>query len=649
MDMDEADLDFDRRIEMEEEMQAHTGHGASLLDMDIVGPPTYDAEGPEFLDEMYVDMPPLEDDWGNREYPPQHPLVSPQPGFQTVSPSLPTSSSSPHIAASSSAAPLSVRSIAATEIDSPSSVVSLPLQSTPSEPLSLSPRSVGEPCRKRLRGKQSVPVAANPVVPERAEGIWEGYFDIVWDGHRSKYFWVYNKFRHWINTRVKNMSSDEKNKGGKIYVEAGIKFKDVEPVTKHKLVQEFMNATAAPRELRRWAQVIWPMGLSVVEKKQRYFCYSRQVLWTWQGEWGLLSLTSIEKGASWRIVVLAIAVHPEFLQLWEEFRGFNLDWINKLGLVHWGMSAELCVETWVEKGIARVHLHAYWKSDSKMYVANAEQVLFKGSCPNKSYSIGGIHQRSTAGWAGMYYLACPKIGMIMFEASAPPFTGYPVSGDWPFSLVQAKKMETVDARAELIKVGKGLVRKLADLDKMVQLEKEERISKRVQHVQAVIAAKNLAFKKYPGIEEWRAVARQPFQRRKRFLVLEGPSGLGKTEFIKSLFGPARTLELNCANCGDYPNLRGHDADLHDCVLFDEGSMSMVLNNRKVFQAPACWIDFGHSPTGRDVYRVFLGDSVLVISTNKWSEEFAALTQESSRNWISQNQVLVNVTEPMFVR
>ena len=45
MDLDETDLDFDRRIEMEEEMQAHTGHGASLLDMDLFGPPTYDAEG----------------------------------------------------------------------------------------------------------------------------------------------------------------------------------------------------------------------------------------------------------------------------------------------------------------------------------------------------------------------------------------------------------------------------------------------------------------------------------------------------------------------------------------------------------------------------------------------------------------------------
>ena len=107
------------------------------------------------------------------------------------------------------------------------------------------------------------------------------------------------------------------------------------------------------------------------------------------------------------------------------------------------------------------------------------------------------------------------------------------------------------------------------------------------------------------------------------------------------------MELNCANCGNYPNMRGHDPDMHDCVLFDEGTLGMVLSNRKLFQAPASWVDFGHLLTGRGVYRVFRGDSVIVISSNKWSEEYAKLTLESDRNWISENQVLVYVTGPMF--
>ena len=30
-----------------------------------------------------------------------------------------------------------------------------------------------------------------------------------------------------------------------------------------------------------------------------------------------------------------------------------------------------------------------------------------------------------------------------------------------------------------------------------------------------------------------------------------------------------------------------------CILFDEAAPSMILANRKLFQAPATWVDLGH--------------------------------------------------------
>ena len=140
---------------------------------------------------------------------------------------------------------------------------------------------------------------------------------------------------------------------------------------------------------------------------------------------------------------------------------------------------------------------------------------------------------------------------------------------------------------------------------------------------------------------------KPLQRRK-ILVLEGESGLGKTEFVKRLFGSDKTLELNCANCGVNPDLRRFDLDQHQCVLFDEGTVEMVASNRKLFQAPASWVDMGHSPTGRDVYHVFLNDAVLVISSNRWSERVNQLALQSDRDWVEENQVLVVVTAPMYM-
>jgi hypothetical protein len=75
---------------------------------------------------------------------------------------------------------------------------------------------------------------------------------------------------------------------------------------------------------------------------------------------------------------------------------------------------------------------------------------------------------------------------------------------------------------------------------------------------------------------------------------------------------------------------------------------MVAANRKLFQAPAAWVDLGHSPTGRDVYRVLLCDSILVVCSNGWSAQCAALPSDDDRDWLSKNSVHVAVSEKMFV-
>ena len=72
-----------------------------------------------------------------------------------------------------------------------------------------------------------------------------------------------------------------------------------------------------------------------------------------------------------------------------------------------------------------------------------------------------------------------------------------------------------------------------------------------------------------------------------------------------------------------------------------------FGNRKLFQAPACWVDLGHSPTGRDVYRVFMADALIVVASNKWSHELHDLNA-TDREWIQANQAHVNITEPLFV-
>lgn len=248
----------------------------------------------------------------------------------------------------------------------------------------------------------------------------------------------------------------------------------------------------------------------------------------------------------------------------------------------------------------------------------------------------------------MYYVQAPKAGVLRSSGSKAPFTGFPVNPSWISTLVSAKKMTAESAKDEYVSCGSGLVRRLADLEKMVQCRREKAIEAKVAAIQSGLQASQLAFRPFPAIDVWRAAAEVGGQRRKKFLVLEGPSGLGKTEYVRSLYGPSQTLELNCASCGRNPDLRQHDSLRHRCILFDEASPELVLANKKLFQAPATWVDLGHSPTGRDVYRVFLNEAVLVVCSNGWSGQCALLKCEEDKEWLQKNSVLVIVHGPMYI-
>ena len=110
-------------------------------------------------------------------------------------------------------------------------------------------------------------------------------------------------------------------------------------------------------------------------------------------------------------------------------------------------------------------------------------------------------------------------------------------------------------REEIIKSGRGIVRLLTDFERYVQALEELRVEKRMNEYAVELAKTQLKCVTLQQVQEWKKAATQPFQRRKKFLVLEGPSGLGKTEFIKDLFGLEKVLELNCGSCGDVVNLR----------------------------------------------------------------------------------------------
>ena len=543
------------------------------------------------------------------------------------------------------------------EQDTPSSVSpALEDSSAASSPLvPVLPEPSADNTRRRLRWKQP---ATPPEVPEEAaadalearvfvECDWSSWPDVGEDSADGRY-WL---FRRRLTSWMAEVSQNRAEAPG-LVLKAMENFKAMRRVEKHELVSLFNAAVRLPDAVRDWAFLQWPppdgTGTDAPPQKKAWL-YSRSVLLTYQGDWGVLPHDGVPATATADALVEYVAGEPSATALWAEFKGKVDALVAFLRPNDWACSQEICMQTWTDRKGLRVHFHAYFRKDAKMHSQQGEVFLWRGSLPHKvDHALSWI-TRTQSGFGALYYLVAPKIGSVRHASSKAAFTGFPVNPSWIASLVSMEKMSTTTAREEFVRGGSGLVRRLADLDKLVQCRREAEIERKVRAIQESLKASQFAFHPFPAIDSWRRQAEIPGQRRKKFLILEGGSGLGKTEFVRAMYGADRTLELNCASCGNNPDLRRHDPLTHACILFDEAAPSMILANRKLFQAPATWVDLGHSPTGRDVYRVFLNEAVLVVCSNGWSAQCDGLKLQEDKDWLQQNSVLVVVHGPMYIR
>ena len=141
------------------------------------------------------------------------------------------------------------------------------------------------------------------------------------------------------------------------------------------------------------------------------------------------------------------------------------------------------------------------------------------------------------------------------------------------NLLQQRKLAFGDARVELLKAGKNLPRCLQNLNKWDHEEEQTLLQGHIGQVALKLSLLKRPFRKVPAVEAWLAQYQHDLFRY-RFLVLEGPSGLGKTQFSVSL--SPRSLEVTCSNCEE-PDLREFKSGTHDLVLLDEAKCILVLN------------------------------------------------------------------------
>ena len=319
-----------------------------------------------------------------------------------------------------------------------------------------------------------------------------------------------------------------------------------------------------------------------------------------------------------------------------------LDWRERHHVAVYAWALEVCTATWADSGEVRVHAHAFFRADGKLRVRNLDELALLGSRPSKSQCVGTAGHKGRLSNEGLYYVQAPKLGRVASGGNVLPFQDYLVKGEWVLNLLQQQKLDLNCARAELVKVGKNLSRLLQCVDKWQQEHENARLQGRIHDVVAKLNAERKPFRRVPEVEEWLAQYTED-RMTYRFLVLEGSSGLGKSQFSLSL--SLGSMQVICSNC-DEPDLRDFKPMEHDLILLDEATTTLVLKCKKLMQAGPAWVSLGSSSTNMHSYKIWAHKVRFIVSTNTWSHELTRCAA-ADRDWLVANCVHVRVSAPLF--
>ena len=423
----------------------------------------------------------------------------------------------------------------------------------------------------------------------------------------------------------------------------------LEPEHKKEFLEFVFEAAHWDSHLSEWARkaLCRDPGASPSKDpaRNRLIEPGRQLVLTWQGPWGVVAPSRVSAATDELAATETLKRDRYAMSLWQEAKKRFELLKTDLTADEFGGSLELCTRTF-QTGLVRLHLHACFASTGgRLERMELSALSVFGCLPHVQVEDArNQRKRRAAQWSGLYYVIAPKIGSLFTHTTARPHHEFEVNAEWIWSLVASHKIELSAARREIVGSGKNLARHLPNMDAL-EKEREKLVVQEIIRRRAVeIEKMRKAFKTLPSVVSWVRELSAPSDRRK-FLMLDGETRLGKTAYAFSLVPPGAALEVNCAGC-EYPPLRSFVRAKHRLILFDEASTDMVLKNKRLFQAPNGPVIMGSSPTNALAYEVFLGETLLVVASNNWEQELSALPAQQ-RAWLEGNMVFVSVKDKLY--
>ncbi len=245
------------------------------------------------------------------------------------------------------------------------------------------------------------------------------------------------------------------------------------------------------------------------------------------------------------------------------------------------------------------------------------------------------------------YLSEHKIGTVFSFGSRRMFTDYIIQPSWVVNLLQCKKITLETAKRLIVKSCQNVTKYLKDLETVEQERIRDQTALESDRVLTVLNRMAKPFVILAEVQLWeRQYEADAF--RFKFLVLEGPSRIGKTVYARmSLSPPGKGFyELNRAGGVDL-DLRGVEPSRHGLIIFDEISPSQVLKQKKVFQAGPTEIQLGQSSTSVYGYSKFFYRVRMACCSSTWFWMLQKLPAKD-QEWLEKNSVHIVRTEPLWI-
>jgi hypothetical protein len=278
---------------------------------------------------------------------------------------------------------------------------------------------------------------------------------------------------------------------------------------------------------------------------------------------------------------------------------------------------------------------------------------------------------------GHYYCLAPKVSSIFSATTAPPFSGpWGIRTSWVYTLYADGKMTAAQAKSEVVKYRRDVGRLLHQIDEAERAVSAQQLQWLLRDVDLAQAARALPRRRVPVIEDLFLSQFHVFRDRRKFLVLTGPSGMGKTEYIRALAKdadiiagirarslPYRQQWLTPGGCpfppgeglmkvsvaggaSQLPDIRELSPLKHAWLFVDEGTPDMALQHRRLFQGKSGCASAGQSAKNCHAYVVVSWGVRIVICCNDWCERSAALSP-TGKEWLACNAIVVDVSEPLW--